>query len=218
MARMKIAPSILAADFTRLGDQVREAEAAGADLLHVDVMDGHFVPNISFGPLVIEAVRGVTDLHLDVHLMVSQPEQMIEASAKAGADGITVHYEATLHVHRALMRIKEFGCKAGIALNPHTPADALVDLIPMLDVINVMTVNPGFGGQAFLSEMMPKVVRLREMAGDEIDIEVDGGIKEETAGAALGKGANVLIVGSYLFNNRHSIEHNIQTLKETLKS
>lgn len=197
--QLKIAPSILSADFARLGEQVQEAEKAGAHWIHIDVMDGRFVPNITMGPLVVEAVRRVTDLPLDVHLMIVEPERHIEAFANAGADHIAIHYEATPNVQLALMRIRELGCRAGIAINPHTPASALVDLISMIDLVNVMTVNPGFGGQSYLHEMNAKIARLREMR-NEIDIEVDGGIDAETARAATDAGANVLIAGSYLFN------------------
>lgn len=158
---IKIAPSILAADFTRLGQQIEEVENAGADLIHIDVMDGRFVPNITMGPLIVEAVRRVTKLPLDVHLMIVEPERHIETFAQAGADRITVHIEASPHLHRTLSYIRESGCKAGVALNPHTPSTTLIDLMHMLDQIIVMTVNPGFGGQKFLPETMPKIARLR---------------------------------------------------------
>lgn len=218
--QIRIAPSILAADFTRLGEQVQEAEASGAALIHIDVMDGRFVPNISMGPLVVKAVRRVTRLPLDVHLMIVEPERHIDAFVEAGADRITIHYEATSNVHNTLMQIKDGGCKAGIAINPHTPVHLLIDLMSMLDIINVMTVNPGYGGQSFLPETMPKVARLRAMIGDtrrSVDLEVDGGITNETAMTAAQAGANVLVVGSYIFNEQHSVEHGMESLFASLQ-
>lgn len=216
--QLKIAPSILSADFARLGEQVHEA--ASADMIHIDVMDGRFVPNITMGPLVVEAVRRTTPLFLDVHLMIVEPERHIEAFAQAGADQISIHYEATPNVHRTLLHIRELGLKAGIAINPHTPATALVDLLPLVDIINVMTVNPGFGGQAFIAAMMPKVARLRAMINEStrsIDLEVDGGINDQTATTALQSGANVLVVGSYLFKGETHVEARIKSLREALK-
>lgn len=215
--KIKIAPSILSADFTRLGEQVREADASGAAMIHIDVMDGRFVPNISMGPLVVGAVRRVTGLPLDVHLMIVEPERHIEAFAKAGADRITIHYEATPNVHSVLTQICALGCKPGIALNPHTPAHLLIDLMHTVDVINVMTVNPGSGGQTLLAETLPKVKRLRAMIRDEgreVDLEVDGGINTETALTAVQAGANVLVVGSYVFSGQHRIEDRMRSLFE----
>lgn len=216
---IKIAPSILAADFTRLGQQIEEVENAGADLIHIDVMDGRFVPNITMGPLIVEAVRRVTKLPLDVHLMIVEPERHIETFAQAGADRITVHIEASPHLHRTLSYIRESGCKAGVALNPHTPSTTLIDLMHMLDQIIVMTVNPGFGGQKFLPETMPKIARLRAMISDgqhPIDLEVDGGINPQTALTTVQAGANVLIAGSDIFSNPKSIAASMDDLKSAV--
>ncbi len=216
---IQIAPSILAADFTRLGDQVQQADAAGADLIHIDVMDGRFVPNITMGPLIVEAVKRVTNLPLDVHLMIVEPERYIDAFADAGATNITVHIEASPNLHRTLQHIQDRGCRAGVAINPHTPASALGELMYMIDSINVMTVNPGFGGQTFITEMTSKIARLRAMSGDAkrfIDIEVDGGINEETAMTAAQAGANILIVGSAIFNTHNTIGENMSAMRSML--
>lgn len=216
---VKIAPSLIAADFTRLREQVMAAEEFGADLLHIDVMDGRFVPNITLGPFIIEQIRGITKLPFDVHLMIFEPERHLDAFVKAGADRITIHYEATTNVHMALHNIKNQGKQAGIAINPHTPAHSLIDLMSMVDIINVMTVNPGFGGQTYLPAMTSKIARLRAMIGDvqrKIDLEVDGGINFETAPTVTQAGANVLIAGSYLFNSHQSIEHGIEALRQVL--
>ena len=197
---VKIAPSILAADFTQLGQQVKDAQAGGADLLHIDVMDGRFVPNITMGPLVVKAIRKVTDLTLDVHLMIVEPEKYIQTFADSGADIISVHIEACPHLHRTLQMIHETGCKVGVALNPHTPASALSEVISMLDLINVMTVNPGFGGQKFIHGCVEKVAELRSMIGDRpIHIEIDGGVTPETAPLVRAAGADVLVAGSAVF-------------------
>ncbi len=218
---VKIAPSILAADFTQLGQQVADADAGGADLIHIDIMDGRFVPNITMGPLVVKAVRRVTQLPLDVHLMIIEPERYIQAFADAGADMISVHIEASPNLHRTLQMIREAGCKAGVALNPHTPASALSEVITMLDLINVMTVNPGFGGQTFIMDTKSKIAELRAMVGDihgSIDIEVDGGINTETASHAVQAGANVLIAGTSVFSHADGAAAGIQSLRQTLAS
>ncbi len=206
--RIYLAPSILSADFTRLGEQVREIEQNGASLLHIDVMDGRFVPNITMGPLVVEAVRRITQMTLDVHLMIVEPERYVEAFAQAGAGIISVHLEASPNLHRTLEIIRDAGCKVGVAINPHTTADSLRDVMGMIDVVNVMTVNPGFGGQSFLHSMMPKIARLRAMAGDiqrDIEIEVDGGINAETAQAAVQAGATILVAGTAIFGHPKGI-------------
>lgn len=214
-----LAPSILAADFTRLGEQIQDAEQAGAAWIHVDVMDGRFVPNITMGPLVVEAAQRVTSLPLDVHLMIVEPERYIDAFAQAGADHITVHLETSPNLHRTLQAIRAAGCRAGVALNPHTPAFMLEDVMHMLDIINVMTVNPGFGGQRFLVETMSKIARLRAMIGDRgqpVDLAVDGGINPETAMSATQAGANVLVVGSAVFSDEHTVNEGIERLQAAL--
>lgn len=215
----RIAPSILSADFTRLGEQVRAAEDAGAGLIHIDVMDGRFVPNITMGPLVVQAVRRVTRLPLDVHLMIVEPERHVARFAEAGADWISVHVEAGPHLHRTLMTIHELGCRAGVAINPHTPAAALSEVMHMIELVNVMTVNPGFGGQSFLTETLPKIERLRAMivaSGRDIDIEVDGGINTQTVAAVVQAGANVLVAGSSVFSPDFSVQAGIDALRAAL--
>ena len=216
---IKIAPSLLAADFTRLGEEVTQAQAAGADWIHIDVMDGCFVPNITMGPLVVEAVKKIAVIPLDLHLMTVQPERLIERFAACGADSITVHVEACPHLHRVLGQIKSAGCRAGVALNPHSPASALGEILDLVDIINVMTVNPGFGGQTFITGMTAKIAALRAMVDEQqpdIDIEVDGGINSETIAIAGSAGANVMVAGTCIFGHADGIAAGIQDLRQAI--
>ena len=216
MKRLKIAPSILSADFAELGRQVSEAEAAGADYIHIDVMDGHFVPNITVGPLVVRAVRGVTSLPLDVHLMIEEPERYLQSFCEAGATGLTVHVETCPHLHRTVQQIKELGCRAGVTLNPSTPIVSLEEILPYVDLVLVMTVNPGFGGQSFIKSSVPRIARVRAMLdqlGASAELEVDGGIDAHTAPLVVAAGADVLVAGSAVFNNAEGISGAIAALR-----
>ena len=211
---IKISPSILSADFSTLGDEIKSLEQAGADLIHIDVMDGHFVPNITMGPPIIKMVRKCTKLPFDVHLMISPVEKYIKAFADAGSDIITIHPEATDNLKRAVSTIKSLGKKAGVSLNPKTPISALMDVINDIDLILIMSVNPGFAGQSFMSEVLPKVTELRKMINEKklkIDIEIDGGINFETAPLAVKAGANILVSGTTIFSG--SLKDNIQKLR-----
>ena len=199
---IKIAPSILSADFARLGEEVQAVARGGADYIHVDVMDGHFVPNLTIGPLVVEAVRKVTDLPLDVHLMIENPDRYIADFANAGADIITVHQEAVPHLHRTVQLIKSLGKKAGVSINPATPAATLDVILDDLDLVLVMTVNPGFGGQGFIASGLAKIAALRheiDRRGLTVELEVDGGVKTDNIGRIAAAGANVFVAGSAVF-------------------
>ncbi|RDU38528.1 ribulose-phosphate 3-epimerase [Neobacillus piezotolerans] len=199
---VKIAPSILSADFSKLGEEIKDVERGGADYIHVDVMDGHFVPNITIGPLIVEAIRPITELPLDVHLMIENPDQYIEEFVKAGADYITVHVEASRHLHRTIHLIKSFGVKAGVVLNPATPVESIKHIIEDVDMVLLMSVNPGFGGQKFIPGVLPKIRDVKEMArqaGREVEIEVDGGVNSETAKLCIDAGATVLVAGSAVY-------------------
>ncbi|SER55299.1 ribulose-phosphate 3-epimerase [Psychrobacillus sp. OK032] len=200
---VKIAPSILAANFAKLGEEVLEVEKAGAELIHIDVMDGHFVPNITMGPIVVEALRPLTTLPLDVHLMIENADQYIEAFAKAGADYITVHVEASPHLHRTIQLIRSFGVKPGVVLNPHTPIESIQHVLEDIDMVLFMTVNPGFGGQKFIHSVVPKVKQLADIIKERnlaIEIEIDGGINEETIKPCVEAGATILVAGSAIYN------------------
>jgi ribulose-phosphate 3-epimerase len=215
-----IAPSILSADFGALARDVMAAEAAGADWIHVDVMDGHFVPNITIGPLVVDAVRRATKLPLDVHLMIESPERYLEAFVRAGADWITVHQETCPHLHRTLQQIRELGARPGVALNPSTPVDCLQDLTADLDLILVMTVNPGFGGQAFIPGSLRRIRAVREMLTREgrgdVHVEVDGGIAPNTAPGVVEAGADVLVAGSAVFGHKDGAGGGVRSLRASL--
>jgi len=203
--KKRIAPSILSADFTRLYDEIKAVEEAGADYIHIDVMDGHFVPNITFGPLIVKAVRKITDLPLDVHLMITDPDRYIDQFSDAGADIITIHAEATVHLHRSIQNIKAKGKRVGVSLNPATPLDMLKYILNELDLVLIMTVNPGFEAQKFIPSVIPKIRELREEVekrGIECEIEVDGGINIDTIGIVSAAGANVFVAGSAIFYSK----------------
>jgi len=217
--QVKLAPSILSADFGRLGEQVAEATKAGADYIHVDVMDGHFVPQITIGAPVVAAIRRWTKLPLDVHLMIEAPEQQIGQFAQAGADIITVHIETCPDIHRVVQEIKELGVKVGVSLNPETPAAAVSEILPSLDLVLVMTVNPGFGGQSFIESTLDKIARLRAELDEKdlaAELEVDGGIDAEVAPRVARAGARVLVAGAAVFNSEQTVEEALGKLRASL--
>ena len=217
----KIAPSILSADFARLGEQVVEATEAGAHYIHIDVMDGHFVPPITIGPVVVKAIRPLTNLPFDVHLMVETPERQIEQFAEAGADIITVHAEVCPNLHQIVESIKELNVRAGVSLNPATPITLIEEVLANLDLVLVMTVNPGYAGQAFIEEVLDKIAHLRQILDDrglKAELEVDGGITAQTAPKVVQAGARVLVAGSALFNSRESVGEAMDRLKASLGS
>ena len=216
MMAIKIAPSILSADFAHLGAQVAAAEAAGADYIHCDVMDGHFVPNMTFGPLIVRAVRGVTALPLDVHLMIEKPERYIAEFVSAGASNVTVHLETCPHIHRTVQQIHNLGARASVTINPGTSLAVLEEILPFVDMVLLMTVNPGFGGQSFIETMLSKIKRLRAMIVSrnlETDIEVDGGINVETVERVVKAGANVLVAGAAIFAAPEGIDEALNSLR-----
>lgn len=218
---IEIEASVLSSDFLQLGDQAREAEEAGVDGIQVDVMDGRFVPNITFGQGIVRALRKILNVTLDVHLMIVEPERYIEEFAEAGANRIFVHQEACTHLHRLLSHIRELGVEAGVAINPSTPVGVVEEVLDVTDIIQVMTVNPGFGGQKFIHSQLDKISRLREMLekhGYESPIAVDGGIDTITAPLVVKAGANVLVAGSSIYNDKASVAHNVTALRESVKT
>jgi ribulose-phosphate 3-epimerase len=217
MRELLIAPSILSADFARLGDAVAQAEQGGADWIHVDVMDGHFVPNITIGVPVVAALRKVTRLPLDVHLMIERPDRYVEAFARAGADWLTVHVEAERHLHRTVQAIRQHGAKAGVSLNPATPASALDEILPYVDLVLVMSVNPGFGGQQFIESSVAKIDAIRraiDERGLDLRLEVDGGIAPATIRPVVDAGADVVVAGAAVYGGPKSVADNIAALRE----
>lgn len=211
MPKIKVAPSILTCDFGRLGEEVRAVVEAGADMVHLDIMDGHFTPNITFGPAVVARIREHSEVPLDVHLMLTDPDEYIDDFANAGADIITFHIEAAIHPHRTLHKIKELGCQAGVVLNPSTPEEEIEYLVDDLDMVLLMTVNPGFGGQSFIPQTLPKIRNVRAMMGDR-DLEIDGGVDETTIHDIVKAGANVIVAGSFIFGAPSYMEA-IETIK-----
>ena len=219
---IKLAPSILSADFARLGDAVAQAEEAGADWIHVDVMDGHFVPNLTIGPPVVRSLRRVTSLPLDVHLMIEQPDRLIDAFVDAGADVLTVHQEACVHLHRTIERIRQLGARPGVSLNPATPLSTLAEILPYVDLVLVMSVNPGFGGQQYVPTSTAKIAALRAELERRrllaVELEVDGGVSPVNAGVVAGAGASVLVAGAAVFNDEASVADNLRALRRAAEA
>jgi len=218
--KIKLAPSILAADFARLGEQVAQAERAGADRIHVDVMDGHFVPNISIGIPVVKSLRPVTGLPLETHLMIENPDLYLDAFAQAGSDTLIVHWEGNANLHRTIQHIKSLGKKAGVTINPATPAEVLAEILPDVDLVLVMTVNPGFGGQSFIHATLPKIRRVREMIDrtkPSVELEIDGGVDATTSALGVKAGANVLVAGSAVFGHPDGIAAGLADIRKSVQ-
>jgi ribulose-phosphate 3-epimerase len=217
---VKIAPSILSCDFSRLAEEIQAVEAGGADWIHVDVMDGHFVPNITIGPVITQGARKATDLPLDVHLMIQEPDRYLEAFAAAGADILTVHQEACTHLHRTLERIRELGMKAGVSINPATPLEAVREVLPNVDLLLVMSVNPGFGGQSYIPSSSDKLRRARAMLdeiGSDAELEVDGGVDATNASAIVAAGATVLVAGSAVYGHQAGPAEGVRAIRESVE-
>ena len=218
---IQIAPSVLPADFSRLGEACQSLEKAGVDRIQWDVMDGHFVPNLTFGPDVIASCRPLVEVPFEAHLMVEQPDELAHRYVEAGCDRLIVHAEACVHLHRTLGAIRDLGAEAAVALNPATPADAVAHVLDLVDMVLIMTVNPGFGGQSYIATMEPKIAEIAAMieaSGHDVDIEVDGGITPDTIGGAAAAGANVLVAGSALFRDPEGLEHAVSTLRQVAES
>ena len=221
MKHIKISPSILSADFARLGEQVGEAQDGGADYIHVDVMDGHFVPNITIGPLIVKAIRPLTNLPIDVHLMIENPDNFIDDFANSGADIITVHQETCKHLHGTIQSIHKLGIRAGVSINPATPVSSIQPIIREIDLVLIMSVNPGFSGQSYISSCTDKIKKLRSMLDEcnsSADLQVDGGINAETVNEIITAGANAFVAGSAVFNEKKSVKENLTHLRKSILS
>ena len=218
-SEIKIAPSILSADFGMLRDQIVEAQEGGADYIHIDLMDGQFVSNLTMGPLIVDAIRKATDLPLDVHMMVSEPSRFVHELVDIGADLLTVHYESAKHIHRTILDIKNLGAKAGIAINPGTSFDVIKELLDQIDLVLVMTVNPGYSGQEFIKSMVPKIKNVRKMLDDsvsEAELEVDGGVNVDTVRSVVQAGADIIVAGSAVYNDKYTVAQSIKNIRDLI--
>ena len=219
VSEIKIAPSILSADFGMLRDQIVEAQEGGADYIHIDLMDGQFVSNLTMGPLIVDAIRKATDLPLDVHMMVSEPSRFVHELVDIGADLLTVHYESAKHIHRTILDIKNLGAKAGIAINPGTSFDVIKELLDQIDLVLVMTVNPGYSGQEFIKSMVPKIKNVRKMLDDsvsEAELEVDGGVNVDTVRSVVQAGADIIVAGSAVYNDKYTVAQSIKNIRDLI--